>query len=67
VAEGGTVGFLGHGVAGDHAEAGLEGGEFAVFGTVGHVVHGHAAVLLDTDVSELRDALEGAVLWGLEI
>ena len=31
------------------------------------VVYGHAAVLLDADVGELGDALEGAVLGGLEV
>lgn len=67
MAQAGFRGLLGRRVAGEHAEAGLEGGHFAVFGGVGHVVDGHAAVLLQSDVGELRDALEGRVLGGLEV
>lgn len=68
VADGGLVLVrLGHGVAGEHAEAGLEGGHFAVGGRVRHVVDGHAAVLLDADIGKLRDTLERAVFRGAEV
>lgn len=68
VADGGLVGvFLHHGVAGDHAETGFEGRHFAVHRAVRHVVDGHAAVLLEADVGELGDALEGGVFGGAKV
>jgi hypothetical protein len=67
MAKRGAARFLGHGVAGNHAEAGLEGGHLAIFGGVGHIVHGHAAVLLDAYIGELRDTLKGGVVWGLKV
>lgn len=65
--DGGLVSFLGHWVASDHAEAWLKGSHLAVLGAVGHVVDGHAAILLQSNVGELRNALEGAVLGRLEV
>lgn len=67
MAQAGLAGFLGRGVASKHAEARLEGSHLAIFGGVWHVVDGHAAVLLEPDVCELRHALEGAVFGGLEV
>jgi hypothetical protein len=67
MAERGAAGFLSHGVASNHTEAGLEGGHLAVLGGVGHVVDGHTAVLLETYVGKLRDALKGRIIWGLEV
>lgn len=67
MADGCFVGFFGHWVAGDHAEAGLEGGHLAVLGAVWHVVDGHASVLLEPNIGELRHTVESAVLGRLEV
>lgn len=67
VADGHTVVSLGHGIASEHAETWFEGGQFVVFGTVGHVVHCHAATLLDPDIGHLWNSLVCAVFWGLEV
>lgn len=67
MAYGSSIGFLGKWVASQHAEAGLKGSHLAVLGGVSHVVDCHAAVLLQSDVGELRNALKGAILWGLEV
>jgi hypothetical protein len=58
---------LDHGVASEHAKSGFEGSYFVVLGGIWHVVDCHAAILLQTNVCKLWDALVGAVLGRFEI
>jgi hypothetical protein len=67
VADRDSVALLGRGVSSDHTEAGFEGCHFVVLGAVGHVVHRHPSVLLEPDIGVLGNALESAVLGGLEV
>lgn len=59
--------LLVRGVSCDHSETGLECRHLAILGTVRHVVHRHASVLLDPKVGKLGDSLEGTILRGLEV
>lgn len=51
----------------DHSEAGLERRHLAVLGAVRHVVYRHSSILLQAEVGELGDALEGAVFRRPEV